>query len=84
MLCKWLLTYSFRPFKVTYGGLALIGKTPVLKTGGLAALGVRVPHPPQWRVGRAVMQRIANPSTFNLVARVQISHSPQKKHQTPS
>ena len=67
------------PIIIASGGLALIGKTPVLKTGGLAALGVRVPHPPQWRVGRVVMQRIANPSTFNLVAQVQILYSPQKK-----
>ena len=70
--------------EIAYGGLALIGKTPVLKTGGLAALGVRVPHPPQWRVGRVVMQRIANPSRFNLRAEVQIFYSPQEKHQTPS
>ena len=50
------------------GGLVLIGKTAVLKTAGLTALGVRVPHPPHWRVGRVVMQRIANPSTNNSVA----------------
>ena len=59
-----------------YGGLVLIGKTPVLKTGGFTALGVRVPHPPQWRVGRVVMQRIANPSSINSGAQVQILYSP--------
>ena len=60
------------------GGLVLIGKTAVLKTAGLTALGVRVPHPPQWRVGRVVMQRIANPSWFNNHAQVQILYSPQE------
>lgn len=50
--------------QVIHGGLVLIGKTAVLKTAGLTALGVRVPHPPLWRVGRVVMQRIANPSSI--------------------
>ena len=62
--------------EIIHGGLVLIGKTAVLKTAGLTALGVRVPHPPHWRVGRAVMQRIANPSSINSDAQVQILYSP--------
>ncbi len=43
------------------GGLALTGKTPVLKTGGLAALGVRVPHPPlNWQLGFSYWLLAAN------------------------
>ena len=80
---KYLLSEERFTNVKNQGGLVLIGKTAVLKTAGLTALGVRVPHPPHWRVGRAVMQRIANPSTPISVARVQISHSPQDKLQAP-
>ena len=52
---------QFPEEKNIHGGLALIGKTAVLKTAGFTPMGVRVPHPPQnWRVRIMVLQQIAN------------------------